>query len=100
MVGGRKAPKILQEFVRQHNVLLIRGIENIVDMTIRQATMLEVLPNQSRCKLDAMNHAAIIAEKCIPKPFEYMFIVLIRGYVICANKEVHQVKMDQLVIDR
>jgi hypothetical protein len=99
-IGRRKTPEIFEKVVCEHNILLICGIENRGDVGIRESNVLEVLANQSAREFDTTDSTALLTENSIAEPFKDVLVVLVCGDVVHPNKEVKQVKMDQLIIDR
>jgi hypothetical protein len=98
-IGRRKRPQIFEKVVREHDVLLICGIKNRVDMGIREPRVTEVLANQSARESDTVDDTTLLTENCIAEPFKDVLVVFISGDVVLPNKEVKQLEMDQLVID-
>jgi hypothetical protein len=74
--------------------LLVSGIENVFNMYIGVSTIPEVLANQPTCESDTTNNAPLLPEEGVAKTLEYVLVVLIGGDVICADKEVEQVKVN------
>jgi hypothetical protein len=94
-VGRGERPQVFQKAVREYDILLIRGVENMLNMGKGQSTIAQVLVDESPCEFDTVHHTSLLAEKGIAKPLENMLVVFICRDVINADKGVEEVQMSE-----
>jgi hypothetical protein len=75
-ISWRKRPEILEKCIRQHDILLVGGIKNMLNMYIRVSSIPEVLANEPTCEFHAMNDAPLLPKEGIMKTLEDMLVVL------------------------
>jgi hypothetical protein len=50
--------------------------------------------------MDTSHPASALPEQSVPKPFEYVFVVLVSGEVVWPNKQIHKLQVNQIIIDQ
>jgi len=90
-VGRGERPQVFQKVVHEYDILLIHGVENMLNMGKGQSTITQVLADESLCEFDTVHHTSLLVEKGIVKPFENMLVVFICHDVVNTNKGVEEV---------
>ena len=94
-VGRGERPEVFQKAVCEHDILLICGVQNMLNMDVGQSTIAEVLVDESACEFDAMYHTSLLTENGIAKPFENMLVIFIRCDVVNADKDVKEIQVSE-----
>jgi hypothetical protein len=72
----------------------------VFDVCVRMSSILEVLANEPTCKFHTMDSTPLLSKEGIMEMLEYMLVVLIGSDVIRTNKEIEQIKVNQVCIDQ
>ena len=92
-VSRGESPEVFQKAVCKYYVLLVCGVENVLNMDMGQSTIAQVLMDESLCEFDAMHHTSLLIEKGVAKLFENMLVIFICCDVVHTDKDIKEFQM-------